>query len=562
MTERLKFTDVNNRETIFPISIAEIDIPDELKHLDHIGGFYRYSAIRDGKIELDGKIFKFKKGKKYLGVFFGKFGYHPKKGNYWHSSRNKEFRALFFGKEPILKYTIFKLCKNEVTMKKMYNEENTILVTNNAKKSKNYWNGSNGFKQYEEPDIDRIIEVADKIKKAIDNHMKGEPLGVKGIYLKKILLNTIDPLKETKNPPTEKFHKNQVKDEINAVDVVNIRDKIDEFGMVKVEPTIAWENAEALNEHWICNGHTTLKALKRVTNTEIDWLIDVKDVLMVTDEVYGDLDRDDCKSVNGILNAEEEENSKVGGKTNVKTAQKKLKDMYFHNNWTDDLMAYQSTYNKLLKAFGLSQNDRKKAVSGAVNDIAAKKRNDKNEASTKIDYSLNEEQVRIVEFIESLYTKYPKNKSIFQVISAKSMNGAFNKVLDAIGQTIKGNRLTLVDNYNDKGKISIKEPKIWKFIKDRDLKPKNIENIVILPDFRKDDITIQEYEEGKYVRNIKVPGSGHWENFKNRLILGGILKSFQEYQNKKDTKFEDIKNIDQKDLVSIPLPYDRPDTDV
>ena len=34
---------------------------------------------------------------------------------------------------------------------------------------------------------------------------------------------------------------------------------------------------------------------------------------MVTDEVYGDLDRDDCKSVNGILNAEEEENSKVGG---------------------------------------------------------------------------------------------------------------------------------------------------------------------------------------------------------------------------------------------------------
>jgi len=560
MAERLKFIDVHNRETIFPISIAKIDIPDDLKRLDHIGGIYRYEAIRDGEIEIDGKIFKFKKGDQYVGVFFGKFGYHPTKGNYWHSSTNEVFRALFFGKEPILKYTIFKLFKNEVTMKKIYNEEHIILVANTAKQSENYWNDSNGFKQYDEPDIDRVIEVADKIKKAIDNYMKGKSLGVKGIYLKKIPLNTIDHLKETKNPPTEKFHKNQVKDEINAEDIIKIRDRIDEFGMEKVEPTIAWENAEALNEHWICNGHTTLKALKRVKN--IDWSIDVKDVLMVTDEVYGDLDKDDCKSVNGILNAEEEPNSKVGGKTNIKTAQKKLKDMYFHNNWTDNLMAYQTTYNKLLKAFGLSQNDRDKAVRGAANDIGAKKRSDKNEASTKIDYSLNEEQERIVEFIESLYTEYPKNKSIFQVISAKSMNGAFNKVFDAIGQTIKGNRLTLVDNYNDKGKINIKEPKIWKFIKDPDLKPKNIENIVILPDFRKDEITKQEYEEGKYVRNLKVAASGHWENFKNRLILGGILKSFQEYQNKKDSKFENIKNIDQKDLVSIPLPFTRLDTDV
>ena len=143
------------------------------------------------------------------------------------------------------------------------------------------------------------------------------------------------------------------------------------------------------------------------------------------------------------------------------------------------------------------------------------------------------------------------------------MNGNFNKILDAIENAKESKRLTLVDNYNKKGKISKKEPKVWKYEKDLNLHPKNIENIVILPDFRKDETAKQHFLEGKY--NIKlgqIKGPGDWVNFKNRLIGGGLLKSFQEFQNKPDTPFKDIKTLNQKNIVSVPLPEYRDDTDV
>ena len=131
MSKRIIFIDKNNRQTNFPLSIAEIDIPEDLKNLDHVGGFYNIEAIEDDEIEIEGKVYKIKKGQKYIGVFFGQFGYHvKKKGNYWHSSRNKIFRAAFQRNKPIFKYTIFRLCRDGETMNQIYNEENKILKKN------------------------------------------------------------------------------------------------------------------------------------------------------------------------------------------------------------------------------------------------------------------------------------------------------------------------------------------------------------------------------------------------------------------------------------------------
>ena len=87
---------------------------------------------------------------------------------------------------------------------------------------------------------------------------------------------------------------------------------------------------------------------------------------------------------------------------------------------------------------------------------------------------MNEEQPNILKYIESLYKKYPKDKSIFIVILTIAMNGNFNKVFDAIGYAKQGMRETLVNNFNAKCEISKKKPYVWEFKKDPDLKPKNI----------------------------------------------------------------------------------------
>ena len=84
-----------------------------------------------------------------------------------------------------------------------------------------------------------------------------------------------------------------------------------------------------------------------------------------------------------------------------------------------------------------------------------------------------------------------------------------------------------------------------------------------MPDFRKDETSKQVYTEGKWnVKERKIIGPGHWINFKNRLLTGGILHSFVNYQNKENTLFKELKILDQKDIVSIPLPEYREDTKV
>ena len=60
MSKRIIFIDKNNRQTNFPLSIAEIDIPEDLKNLDHVGGFYNIEAIEDDEIEIEGKVYKIK----------------------------------------------------------------------------------------------------------------------------------------------------------------------------------------------------------------------------------------------------------------------------------------------------------------------------------------------------------------------------------------------------------------------------------------------------------------------------------------------------------------------
>jgi len=560
---RIKFIDKHEKETIFFQSISEVIVPDELGELNHVGGFYEY--VLDEDTEVLGKFFE--KGTTYEGVFFGPYGYHKKRNDsYFHSSRNKYFRAIFHGKKPILTFKITKICDDDTTMKIMYNEEHHNLINKNAKKSKKSWNGSNGFKQFDEPDLKKIEELAKLIQKAINNHMKGKPIDIEGMSIKPYDLNNIAPSKtktKTKKVYEETFHKNQVKSEIDADDVTDIRDRVDDYGMEKIQPTVVWEHAESFNNHWICNGHTSLKGLKG--SERIEWDVDTKDVLMVSEELYDGLTRDDCKTVNGILNAPEEENSIVGGKTNWKTGQKKIVDMWESRGWTDDIRSYAPIYNKTLKLFKLSGNDRGKAVNGAVNEIDTIKRGQKAANQTKIDYSLNEEQPNIMKHIESLYKRYPKDKSIFIIILTKAMNGNFNKVFDAIGYAKQGMRETLVDNLNAKGEISTKVPLVWEFKKDPDLKPKNIENIVMIPDHRKCEIAKQHYDIGKWDANLgQIVGPGHWVNFKNKLLNGAILFSFINFHHKPDDKilFKDLKILKQEDVVSINLPETRDDDDV
>ena len=141
---RIKFIDKHGKETIFFKSISEVIAPDTLSELNHVGGFYEYELTED--TEILGKFFE--KGTTYVGVFFGRWGYHKKLNDaYFHSSRNKYFRAIFHGNKPLLKFRIFKICDDETTMKQMYNEENKILKKKNARTNDKSWNGSNGLKQ-------------------------------------------------------------------------------------------------------------------------------------------------------------------------------------------------------------------------------------------------------------------------------------------------------------------------------------------------------------------------------------------------------------------------------
>ena len=543
----IKFKDDKNLETIFPPSIAEISIPDIVKKADHAGGTYYHELLEDtivyGKLQ--------KKGKRYEGSFFGSFGYHAKGGAYFHSSENRCFKKIFSGKIPLLKFGIGEVAHSEESFDSIFNRESKILKRKKATQSDMYWNGNNGFEKYPTPDYELITKVTKLAKRAVKRYMLGKPINIPGMYIKEdIKLSDIDN--------NVIFVKNQPKEVTDNETITRIKQRVDQYGTSKVQPTIVFLNFFRPGKHLIVNGHTTLKALLKSKDVETN------DVLFIEPRIYQSMNLDDAKLMGNGCNSDDEENLDVGAKSTTHDLRKKFVDTYINYGWTGDIRAYVKEINDIKSFFkNLGSYEKKKALGEAVNEIADIKRKKKNANSQKPDYELNEEQPFVNDYIEGLYQRYPKNKHLFIKISVKAMNGVYNQLSKCLQNAIEGKRYTLGINKLKSGKVSKDNPYKWSYELDPELDIKNIDGIVFIPDYRQCEKSKQEFHHGKWnVKKQCIVGPGDWTGFLNNALTLGFLKSLIDVQNKIDdnTKFVQMKVLKNTDIHCEPLELYRDDT--
>ncbi len=97
---------------------------------------------------------------KYVGIHKGSVD-----DEYKHSSTNKEFQKVFSDSKSKLKYEV--LYFGDYT--EMKNIEHRILKQVDARNSDEYYNKSNGFPSYVEPDLEKCEELASQIKSGFFN---------------------------------------------------------------------------------------------------------------------------------------------------------------------------------------------------------------------------------------------------------------------------------------------------------------------------------------------------------------------------------------------------------
>ena len=254
LTDNIVYKD-NQGKTIhvFP-SIAEFEIPDEALTNNYIGYIYEFMLLED-KV-----VFKklYKKGTWYKGAADGAFGYHKKFGVYWHTSMNKDFLAIWYGSEKILKFRILKIHNEKSSWTAVKNEESLMLQKAEATQSKISFNGNNGFPEYEIFDNDSVRELVDLIKEQqfiydTINKMMVDMKGEKHFPESKVTVRDLNDKDKHDRCQPRKFISQQSK--------TNIKDKVKQHGFAKVKKVIRLINWNNTGKNLIIDKNTTVLAL-------------------------------------------------------------------------------------------------------------------------------------------------------------------------------------------------------------------------------------------------------------------------------------------------------------
>ena len=508
LTDNIVYKD-NQGKTIhvFP-SIAEFEIPDEALTNNYIGYIYEFMLLEDTIVF--GKLYR--KGTWYKGAADGAFGYHKKFGVYWHTSKNKDFIAIWYSDKKILRFRILKIHNEQSSWTAVKNEESLMLQKAEATQSKISFNGNNGFPEYEIFDNDSVRELVDLIKEQqfiydTINKVMVDMEGEKHFPESKVTVKDLNDKDKHDRCQPRKF--------INQQSKTNIKDKVKQHGFAKVKKVIRLMNWKNSGKNLIIDKNTTVLALNAEPTLRDETLITIdvpyeyhKHMTLLQAKHMGNQLNDNVDGVNSY----EEDN------TDRDAASKFLYDLYFDMHWDKDnldLKDHKEIHGYLDDYKSLTDYNKAWAIEDAWNTIekeadAVRNKHTKN-------WSEDENMLELIDIIEKYQKIYP-NKLI-AVLSTSSMGSwheDLNKQLYMATQgkfkVIKKRKNPNKDGYNYKFEWTDSKPKFYK-------------DILILADGRANKILWDEFRNGKrvYDKNLKkyvYKGNSNWVNFRDWYECG------------------------------------------
>jgi hypothetical protein len=247
---------------------------------------------------------------------------------YNHSSKNTEFQEVFSRTSSELKYEV--LYYGEYA--EMQNLEYKTLKKADARNNPLFYNKSNGFPSYEEPDLDKCMELYERIISGEFNVGK-EPLSLHE------LMAAIQ-VRFEHIPELQQIIKEKISDANGNTD--------------KCNPVLIYESRGPEGEDLRGDGnHTVRGALASKHATEVP-------VTRVPYDIHKDLSLSELKGVSNLMNKKAEVTKK---EMSVKDGTKHIMDNYFENS-----VPVESNSNvDWLKAYGFTGSKNVGEISRSIN---------------------------------------------------------------------------------------------------------------------------------------------------------------------------------------------------
>ena len=248
---------------------------------------------------------------------------------YSHSSTNKEFHSVFSDSSSLLDFEV----SSYGHFIEMKNLEHKILSENDARNNPLYYNKTNGFPAYFEPDLVKCKAFVEQVKEGVYNVGK-------------------EPIDDHVDMPWI-----QVRFEDDAALQKEIKEKVDDVlgNTDKCTPVLVYEGRGSNGEDQRGDGNHTVRGVSQSKHA-----IDIP-VARVPYEVHKDYTDAELKAIGNLLNARPDVIKKPIDK---KTAIKHVVDNYFNSG-----VPYNSNNNvEWLKAYGFTGSLSKGTIQTVLKD--------------------------------------------------------------------------------------------------------------------------------------------------------------------------------------------------
>ena len=360
---------------------------------------------------------------------------------YNHSSTNDEFKEVFSNSESQLKFEVLSFGEYA----EMQNLEHRTLKKADARNNPLFYNKSNGFPSYDEPDLDKCMELYERIISGEFNVGK-EPLSLHEVM-------AAIQVRFEHSPDLQKTIKEKINDANGNTD--------------KCSPVLVYESRGLEGEDMRGDGnHTVYGAISAKHANDIP-------VTRVPYDVHKDLSLSELKGVSNLMNKMPDITKK---EMSVKDGTKHIMDNYFENR-----VPVESNSNiDWLKAYGFTGGPKSGQICTSINKAKdlIEQRNMRNNNQLFCNYKAAPHNTTLENTVESF--KDSNTLSIY----CSSAKFAVDRVLETMFAARAANKKNIVIVIHHP---NLRQAKLWK----TDIQPNWIANFdyTLNQDF---DITFYE----------------------------------------------------------------------
>ena len=504
MNKKLAIT--NTGKTMqFPISVGELDIPDEALNMNYGGLIYLIEAISDCYI--NGKFYK--KGYWYLGSAFEPICFHKKLGVYFQSSLNIDFKSIWNGSESgLLKYSILKILPKTFTNNDIRMEERRMYELK-LQKNTNTWNSPVIAPKSIDTKLNlRLVKYTKSVvKKFMSDKEKYKSYQKKNIfYITYEDFDFFDNIKkkQTKEKEQSKAERARIKE------LLHVSQNYD-----KLEPAIVLKDFYGLGLHLLIDGNTTVIIMgeKDIPYNYVLWLE------KCFYSKYGIVEEFQAEIFGNQYNRNEDTNPTIKVYTNPESASKSLIGAWFSLGWENSFKYTEletiANVNEILTSFNLLPMDYGIAIRLAKKKIRKKGKEALN--SMKPDWYSDAKQEEIVTLIDKALAErnWTKLNTAVVMISASSMFGAYNKVGNEVLRYAKKGMMKVWGT--KQLKKSTKKDWVWEKVDG--FHYDNLDNMLFIVNCGQSEDIQTAFEETSEKEGETIPSD--WENFQSSLTLIG-----------------------------------------